>query len=234
MTDIIRAIRKTPLDHLDKNSQRRIISKLQKYFWDALYLFKLGNDGVMRRCVPREQRPEILRKCHSTEYGGHYSHFRTQAKVWCSRFYWPEMHEDTKRYVESCPECQRTENISQRNYMPLIYNLQIDLFDLWGIDFMGPFKNSHGFEHILVMVDHVSKWVEAMPCRKPSTEESIAMIKSMNFPHFGTPRILISDEGTHCTGKNFKGACPTWELNIRSLRPITHKPTYKRKHRIGN
>jgi hypothetical protein len=61
-----------------------------------------------------------------------------------------------------------------------------------------------GYEHILVMVDYVSKWIEAMPCRKASTEESIAMIKSMIFPRFGTSRILISDGGTHFTGKNFK------------------------------
>jgi hypothetical protein len=204
MIDIIRAIRKKPLDHLDRNSQRKIISKSKKYFWDAPYLFKLGNDGVMRRCVPREERLEISRKCHSAEYGGHYSHFRTQEKVWCSRFYWPEMLEDTKRYVASCPECKRTGNISQRNSMPLRYNLQIDLFNVWGIDFMGPFKNSHGYEHILVMVDYVSKWVEAIPCHKSSTEESIAMIKSMIFPRFGTLRILIRDGGTHFTGKNFK------------------------------
>jgi hypothetical protein len=44
MIDIIRAIRKIPLDHLDTNSQRKIISKSKKYFWDAPYLFKLGND----------------------------------------------------------------------------------------------------------------------------------------------------------------------------------------------
>jgi transposase InsO family protein len=75
--------------------------------------------------------------------------------------------------------------------MPLRYNLQFDLFDVWGIDFMGPFKNSHGFEHMLFMVDYISKWVEAMPCRKDSTEEFIAMIK-------------ISDGGTHFTRKNFK------------------------------
>jgi hypothetical protein len=158
----------------------------------------------MRRCVPREGRLKILRKCHSAEHGGHYSYFQTQAKLWSSGFYWPEMHEDTKRYVASCLECQRTENISQRNSMALKYNLQIDLFDVWGIDFMGPLKNSHGFEHILVMVDYVSTWVEAMPCRKTSTEESIAMIKSMIFPCFGTSRILISDGGTHFTRKNFK------------------------------
>jgi hypothetical protein len=205
MIDIIRAIRKMPLDHLDKNSQRRIIFESRKYFWDAPYLFKLGNDGFMRRCVPREERLEILRKCHSAEYGGHYSHIRTQAEVWSSGFYWLEMHEDTTRYIVSCLECQRTTNISQRNSMPLrLYNLQMDLFDVWGIDFMGPFKNSHGFEHILVMVDYVSKWVEVMPCHKASTEESIAMIKSMIFPRFGTPKILISDGGTHFTEKNFK------------------------------
>jgi hypothetical protein len=52
MIDIIRAIQKMRHDHLDKNSQMRIISESQKYFWDAPYLFKLGNDGVMRRCVP--------------------------------------------------------------------------------------------------------------------------------------------------------------------------------------
>jgi hypothetical protein len=83
MIHIIRAIRKMPLDYLDKSSQRRIISKSRKYFWDAPCLFKLGSDGVMRRCVPREERQKILRKCHSAEYGGHYSHFQTQSKV-CS------------------------------------------------------------------------------------------------------------------------------------------------------
>jgi hypothetical protein len=56
MIDIIRAIRRMTLDHLDKNTQRRIFSESRKYFWDSPYLFKLGNDGVMRRCVPREER----------------------------------------------------------------------------------------------------------------------------------------------------------------------------------
>jgi hypothetical protein len=101
-----------------KNSQRRVMVESQKYYWDAPYLFRLGADGVLQRCVPREQRLEILRKCHSGEYGGHYGHFRTQAKVWTSGFYCPKMHQDAKRYVASCLECQRTGNISQRNAMP--------------------------------------------------------------------------------------------------------------------
>jgi transposase InsO family protein len=142
------------------------------------------------------------------------------------------MHEDTKRYVASCPKCQRTGNISQRNSVPLKYNLQIDLFDVWGIDFMGPFKNSHGFEHILVMVDYVSKWVEAMSCRKASTEESISMIKSMIFPHFGTPRILISDGGTHFTGKNFKKCLS--KLGIEHRISTAYHPQTNRQTETSN
>jgi transposase InsO family protein len=142
------------------------------------------------------------------------------------------MHEDTKRYAASCPECQRTRNISQRNYMPLRYNLQIDLFDVWGIDFMGPFRNSHAFEHILIMVDYVSKWVEAIPCRKASTEESIAMSKSMIFPRFGTPRILISDGATHFTGNNFKKCLS--KLGIEHRLSTTYHPQTNRQAETSN
>jgi hypothetical protein len=70
MINIIRAIRKMPLDHLDKNAQRRVMAESQKYYWDTPYLFRLGADRVLRRCVLREERVEILRKCHSDEYGG--------------------------------------------------------------------------------------------------------------------------------------------------------------------
>jgi hypothetical protein len=110
---------------------------------------------------------------------------------------------------------KESENISQRNAMLLKYNLQIDLFNVWRIDFMGPLKNSHGFEHILVMVDYASKWVEAMPCCKASTEESIAMIKSVIFPRFGTLRILISDGGTHFTEKNFNKCLSKLDIEHR-------------------
>jgi transposase InsO family protein len=142
------------------------------------------------------------------------------------------MHEDTKRYVASCPECQITGNISQRNFMALKYNLQIHLFDVWGIDFMGPFKNSHGYEYILVLVDYVSKWVEAMPCRKASTEESITMIKNVIFRRFGTPKILISDGGTHFTGKNFRKCLS--KLGIEHRVTTTYHPQTNEQAKTSN
>jgi hypothetical protein len=48
--------------------------------------------------------------------------------------------------------------------MPQMNNLQVELFDVWGIDYMEPFLKSRDAEYILVAVDYVSKWVEALPC----------------------------------------------------------------------
>ena len=44
--------------------------------------------------------------------------------------------------------------------------LEIELFDIWGIDFMRPFVSSFGNKYISVVVDCVSKWVEAMALPK--------------------------------------------------------------------
>jgi hypothetical protein len=54
MHDIIRCLRKMPLDHLDKNAKRKVIAESRKFYWDAPYLYRCGDDGVLRRCVLRE------------------------------------------------------------------------------------------------------------------------------------------------------------------------------------
>jgi hypothetical protein len=62
----------------------------------------------------------------------------------------------------ACERCQRLGAMSRRDMMPLNPILIVEIFDVWGIDFMGPFPPSFGYEYILVGVDYVSKWVEAV------------------------------------------------------------------------
>ena len=62
----------------------------------------------------------------------------------------------------SCAQCQRTGNISRGHELPQNNILVIELFDVWGIDFMGPFPSSFSNKYILLAVDYVSKWVEAV------------------------------------------------------------------------
>jgi len=59
------------------------------------------------------------------------------------------MYEDTKEFIRRCGPCQRHGNINSRDVMPVISNLQIELFDVWGIDYMGPFPRSKMYEYIL-------------------------------------------------------------------------------------
>ena len=81
--------------------------------------------------------------------------------------------------------------------MPLAYNLQVELFDVWGIDYMGPFVKSQSCMYILVAMDYVSKSVEAMPCRAADAKHARKMFHEIIFPRFGTPRMVISDGGSH-------------------------------------
>jgi hypothetical protein len=87
--------------------------------------------------------------------------------------------------------------------MPLTSNLQIDIFDVWGIDFMGPFPNSEGYEYILVVINYVSKWVEALPCQAVDAMHSKKMFHEVIFPRYGVPRIVISDGGSHFIDQTF-------------------------------
>ena len=81
--------------------------------------------------------------------------------------------------------------------MPLKRILKVELFDAWGIDFMGPFPSSLGYKYILVMVDYVSKWVEAIPTITNDVKVVKKMLKKIIFPRFGTLRALISDGSSH-------------------------------------
>jgi hypothetical protein len=86
--------------------------------------------------------------------------------------------------------------ITSHDEMPLNYNLLVELFDVWGIDFMGPFPNSKDYEYILVAVDYVSKWVEALPCKVADAKPACKMFHKVSFPRFGSPRMVISDGGS--------------------------------------
>ena len=68
--------------------------------------------------------------------------------------------------------------------MPLNPILVIELFDIWGIDFMGPFPTSLGYTDILMGVDYVSNWVEAVPCRAVDHKTVLKFLKENIFSIF--------------------------------------------------
>ena len=170
---------------------------MKHYFWEEPQLFHVGADQIIRRCVPEEEQEHILAMCHSSLCGGHFASRRTGAKVLQSGFYWPTLFKDAIKYCKECLKCQSALNISKRDEMPLQTILEVEIFDLWGIDFMGPFPPSEGKEYILVAVDYVSKWVEAIPTRTNDHRVVNKFIVNNIFSRFGCPRAIISDGGSH-------------------------------------
>ena len=89
------------------------------YIWDDPLLFKKGADQIVRRCVLETKQAEILDKCHSTQYEGHFAWERTTHKILQSSFYWLTLFKDSFEWVRQCDKCQRMGNINKRNEMPL-------------------------------------------------------------------------------------------------------------------
>ena len=69
---------------------------------------------------------------------------------------------------------------------------------------MGPFTNSFGQVYILLAVDNVSKWVEAIPTKKNDHCMVIKFVKEYIFYRLGTPRAIINDGGTHFYNSTFE------------------------------
>ncbi|CAM8999917.1 unnamed protein product [Rhodiola kirilowii] len=84
--------------------------------------------------------------------------------------------------------------------------LPVETFDVWGIDYMGPFPSSYGNQYILVAVDYVSKWVEAVASPTCDAKVVTKLFKKTIFSRFGVPRTVISDGGSH-----FKELATKWQ-----------------------
>nr|GFA75951.1 reverse transcriptase domain-containing protein [Tanacetum cinerariifolium] len=172
--------------------KQKFFKDARHYFWDDIYLFRTCPDQIIRRCVAGKEAIDILNACHSGPTGGHYGANYTAKKVFDSGFYWPTIYKDAFELVKRCDSCQRQGKISQKDEMPQNFIQIYEIFDVWGIDFMGLFSSSKGNKYILVAVDYFSKWVEAKALPTNDARVVIKFLKSL-FSRFGTPKAIISD-----------------------------------------
>ncbi|XP_015964894.1 uncharacterized protein LOC107488651 [Arachis duranensis] len=116
-----------------------------------------------------------------------------------------KLRSDSKYYIWDEPhlwkrgvnQYQKLGNTSQRDEMPQQPMLFCEIFDVWSIDFMGPFPNSSGYLYILLVVDYVSKWVEAIPTHLDDANTVISFIRNHIVCRYGSPRAIVSDQGSH-------------------------------------
>nr|GEX12675.1 RNA-directed DNA polymerase, eukaryota [Tanacetum cinerariifolium] len=162
-------------------------------FWDVAWC----RDIAFKKLVPRLYALESMK---NIEVASKLSH--GGKKVFDVGFFWPLIYRDAHKMIKNCDICQRQGKISQKDEMPQNSIQVCEIFDIWGIDFMGPFPSSKGNKYILVAVDYLSKWVEAKALPTNDARVVVKFLKSL-FSRFGTPRVIISDRRTHFCNDQF-------------------------------
>ncbi|RDX60335.1 Retrovirus-related Pol polyprotein, partial [Mucuna pruriens] len=198
--------------------KEKIRSDAKYYVWDDPYLWRLCSDKIIRRCIPDTEINSVLQFCHSAPGGGHYGSSRTARKVLDCGLYWPSIFRDAHQFVSTCERCQKAGMaLNQRHEMPQQPILFCEVFDVWGIDFMGPFPISNGYSYILFAIDYVSRWVEAIPTRTNDAKVVVDFLK------FGVPKALISDQGSHFCNRAMASLLQTnGPKQMAKLREIKH------------
>nr|GEZ43715.1 reverse transcriptase domain-containing protein [Tanacetum cinerariifolium] len=199
---------------MTSQQKKKFFKDARHYFWDDPYLFRTCADQIIRRCVAGKEAIDILNACHSGPTGGHYGASYIAKKVFDSGFYLPSIYKDAFKLVKHCDSCQRQGKVLQRDEMPQNFIQICEIFDVWGIDFMGLFPSSKGNKYILVAVDYLSKWVKAKALPANDARVVVKFLKSL-FSRFGTPKAILSDRGTHFCNDQF--------LRVMAKYGVTHR-----------
>lgn len=123
--------------------------------------------------------------------------------------------QDAHDYTKACDKCQIESVISQKHELPLKPIIVVKLFDVWGIEIMGPFITSYGKKYILVVVDYISKWVEVVVFHNNEGTSVTAFLKKNIFSRFGTPWAIISNRGSHFCDRLLKALLEKYGVRRR-------------------
>ena len=216
------------------------------FFWPRLEI----KDGVLMRkfespdgtrvhdqvVLPRRLREQFLTLVHGGTTGGHLGLKKTSATVQ-SRTYWPTWSSDVQRFMKQCQVCARY----HRGSLPRRGELQTpqagEPWERVSIDITGPHpKSSRQNQYILTVIDHFSKWAEAIAI---PNHTAIVVAKALLvhvFSRYGTPVQLLSDQGREFQSELF-AQLMKW-LEIEKLRTTAYKPStngmVERFHRTLN
>lgn len=144
--------------------------------------------------TPKGLRTTVLTIGHEGHLGVVSMKQRLRTKVW-----WPKLEKDVERFVKTCDACQLVGRPD-----PLEPAASTELpqgpWCAVAIDYLGPLPLG---EHILVVVDHYSRYYEVAVVRTITSEKTIKSLKTI-FAGHGLPEVLVSDNGPNLVSEKFK------------------------------
>ena len=203
-----------------------------KYYWlnkDQLILigrvlYQNEPETEEKRLVlPLKLRETALSLNHDLPLAGHQGVQRTKERV-REKFFWYGMNKDIKLYVAGCEACNQNKKASKVGKCPMTEYQAGAPMERVHIDFLGPLpKTPRGNEHVLMIVDQFTKWVECIPLPTQSAEVTARAAVDQFFSRFGMPFQIFSDQGRNFESNLFSELCKV--LQIHKARTTSYRPS---------
>ena len=201
------------------------------HMWNELYLCngllarKLPSDASLPRyayVVPESLAPSVLYNIHNRPFSGHLGLRRTLQRA-KERFFWPRMSARITDYINSCSTCAQNKATSANSQAPLQSIDVSEPFVFWAMDYMGPLpETARGNRHLLVVMDHFTKWSEVFPTKDQKASTVAEILVSKVFSRFGPPFVIHSDQGSNFESNLMKEICSL--MGIHKSRTSTYLP----------
>ena len=185
-------------EHTSPKERDRIRRRALSYQFEGGTLLKQTIDGTIRRVPSPEARVALVTDVHRQL--GHFGVKRTYSLLEPT-FWWAGMHEQVARVVASCQVCDRVKasfNVKDSVLKPLPI---MGLGYRWSCDLAGPFPVSKtGNQYVMVMIEHFSKWIELVPLKYNTSEETAKAFLQV-CTHYGAPAEVLTDQGQEFQGE---------------------------------
>ncbi len=166
---------------------------------------EMGEDEYVTyaQVIPPQRRiPEILNTAHGVT-GGHMGPFRTKSRI-LRRFDWGGLNRDVDEHVAQCPECQMNKPMKLKpikHLKPIRTNAPNEMLQ---VDFLKMVRDDEGYEYIVMMIDHFTKFCVPYPVKKPDSRAAVEAIMNGWIAHHGFPRVIHTDQGVQFESEIFK------------------------------
>eukprot|EP00253_Pinus_taeda_P006412 PITA_06412 len=206
--------------HLSSKGKSKIVRKSAPFTWIGGNLFKLGPDQILRHCVKEEDVFDILLTYHDGPCGGHFVAERTAFKILHAGYYCPTLHQDVRKYISQCDQCERMGKLTPREEMPLQAQVTFAPFEKWGMEFVGPINPpSKQKYYIIVCTDYLTNWVETKAIKATTKGKVVEFLRENIFYKFGYPRELVIDQGSQFTSNLIEDVLTHHKIKHRTSTP---------------
>ena len=171
------------------------------------------------------EKLKLLEQAHCIGHEGVYKTYHRLSRD----YYWKKMHRDVRLFVKGCLKCQTckpqllnksSENLATPPGLP---------FTRVSLDLIGPlYTTSKGNKYIIVLVDYMTKWVEASPLAKTESQDVINFLKNV-FSRHGVPEVLVTDNGPQFVADRTKAFLDLNDVYVYYVSTYLQNPMVKLK-----